>query len=162
MSTKWTLVALLATVPGVAAAGTHTSHAGRAWHPGHAHHGAASSIAAAQMVTTRGRAVCAAAAAADVTPECTFEATNGKKYPLVRVVTSRALFEDASLRAKDLEITGQIDASGRLEVIQMRSVKNGRLYDVYYWCETCHIRSPYGGDCWCCFQPFEFREVLIG
>ena len=40
-------------------------------------------------------------------------------------------------------------------------IKNGVLYDVYYWCETCHIRSPFGGDCWCCFQPFEFKEVLI-
>jgi hypothetical protein len=115
-----------------------------------------------QMVTTRGRAVCATAPAGETAPECSFEAVDGKKYQLVRVVTSRALFEDASLRAKELEITGQVDTSGRLEVIQTRSVKDGKLYDVYYWCETCHIRSPYGGDCWCCFQPFEFKEVLIG
>jgi len=113
-----------------------------------------------EMVTARGRVTCdsPADAAAQV---CTFETTDGKKYPLVRVVTSRALFEDANLRAKDLEVTGQVDSAGKLEIIQTRSVKNGALYDVYYWCETCHIRSPFGGDCWCCFQPFEFREELI-
>ena len=135
---------------------------GHAWHPGHEHH-AASSICLARTDGhgtwphslrggggRRGRT------------ECTFEAANGKKYQLVRVVTSRALFEDANLRARELEITGQVDAAGRLEVIQTRSIKDGKLHDVYYWCETCHIRSPYGGDCWCCFQPFEFREVLIG
>jgi hypothetical protein len=124
-------------------------------HPGHTD---------MEMVTVRGRAVCPAAtqAASEATPavqECIFETTNGKKYSLVHVITSRALFEDANLRAKDLEVTGQLDAAGRLEVIQTRSVKNGKLHDVYYWCETCHIRSPYGGDCWCCFQPFEFKEV---
>ena len=58
-------------------------------------------------------------------------------------------------------MTGQIDSAGKLEIIQTRSVKNGVLFEVYYWCETCHIRSPFGGDCWCCFQPFEFREEVI-
>ena len=127
------------------------------FHAGHAFH--AHAVASAQMVTVRGRVVCQGADPAAL--ECLFDAGEGKRYPLSRVVTSRALFEDANLRAKDLEVTGQIDASGRLEVIQTRSIKNGVLYDVYYWCETCHIRSPFGGDCWCCFQPFEFKEVLI-
>lgn len=120
----------------------------------------------AQMITVRGHAVCqpvvqAAGHASPAAQECTFETGDGKRYPLIRVVTSRALFEDANLRSKDLEVTGQLDRAGRLEVIQMRSVKNGVLHDVYYWCETCHIRSPFGGDCWCCFQPFEFKEERI-
>src|SRR5262245_47381783 len=126
-------------------------------HPGHALHAHAATDA--QMVTVRGRVVCQGAEASAL--ECAFDAGEGKRYPLVRVVTSRALFEDANLRAKDLEVTGQLDRSGGLEVIQIRSIKNGVLHDVYYWCETCHIRSPFGGDCWCCFQPFEFREVPL-
>ena len=139
-------------------AAVHT-HAGR---PGHVHVAArpAHFAVGAEMVTVRGRVTCdsSADAAAQV---CTFETKDGKKYPLVRVVTSRALFEDANLRSKDLEVTGQVDSAGKLEIIQTRSVKNGVVYDVYYWCETCHIRSPFGGDCWCCFQPFEFREEPI-
>jgi len=136
----------------------HT-HAG---HPGHVHFAARAAhlAAGAEMVTVRGRVTCDSPT--DVAAQvCTFETTDGKKYPLVRVVTSRALFEDANLRAKDLEVTGQVDSAGKLEIIQTRSVKNGVVYDVYYWCETCHIRSPFGGDCWCCFQPFEFREEAI-
>lgn len=126
-------------------------------HPGHALHKEAA--AGAQMVTVRGRVVCQGVDASAL--ECQFDAGEGKRYPLTRVVTSRALFEDANLRAKELEVTGQLDRLGRLEVIQTRSLKNGVLHDVYYWCETCHIRSPFGGDCWCCFQPFEFKEVPI-
>jgi hypothetical protein len=133
-----------------------------AWHPGHGHFAAHLAHAAGvEMVTMRGRVTCEAAPADASTQMCTFTTQDGKKYALVRVVTSRALFEDANLRSKDLEVTGQVDNTGKLEIIQMRSVKNGVLYDVYYWCETCHIRSPFGGDCWCCFQPFEFKEELI-
>ena len=162
MSISLALVAFVLSTPAAGRVDGHASFAGHAWHPGHERHAAVSIGATAQMVTTRGRTVCAAAAAGEAATECTFEAADGKKYQLVRVVTSRALFEDANLRARELEITGQVDAAGRLEVIQTRSIKDGKLHDVYYWCETCHIRSPYGGDCWCCFQPFEFREVLIG
>lgn len=145
----------------------HT-HAG---HPGHVHaftvvhepsalNPGTPGTPGTEMVTVRGRVTCDSPT--DVAAQvCTFETTDGKKYPLVRVVTSRALFEDANLRAKDLEVTGQVDSAGKLEIIQTRSVRNGVLYDVYYWCETCHIRSPFGGDCWCCFQPFEFREEAI-
>ena len=154
MSINLALVAIA--VSGSTAVHTH------AWHPGHVHFAARpAQVAAAQMVTVRGRVTCDAAPAAEAADACTFTAQDGKKYPLVRVVTSRALFEDANLRSKDLEITGQVDGSGRLEIIQTRSVTNGVLHDVYYWCETCHIRSPFGGDCWCCFQPFEFREEPI-
>lgn len=149
MSIDVLLAALALASPPVAPA--HTPHFGHALHA----HGAP----VAQMVTVRGRVVCEGADAS--TLECQFNAAEGKRYQLTRVVTSRALFEDANLRAKDLEVTGQLDSSGKLEVIQTRSIKNGILHDVYYWCETCHIRSPFGGDCWCCFQPFEFREVPI-
>jgi hypothetical protein len=31
---------------------------------------------------------------------------------------------------------------------------------VYYWCETCHIRTTAPGPCWCCFMPFELRERI--
>jgi hypothetical protein len=144
----------------VAMSGATVVHA-HARHPGHVHFAARLvHVSAAEMITVRGRVTCDSPAdpAAQV---CTFETQDGKKYPLVRVVTSRALFEDANLRSKDLEVTGQVDSAGKLEIIQTRSVKNGALYDVYYWCETCHIRSPFGGDCWCCFQPFEFREEVI-
>src|SRR5262245_39790348 len=133
-----------------------------AWHPGHVHFAARPAhVAGAEMVTVRGRVTCDTAPPGEAAAACTFTALDGKKYSLVRVVTSRALFEDANLRSKDLEVTGQVDSTGKLEIIQTRSVRNGVLYDVYYWCETCHIRSPFGGDCWCCFQPFEFREEVI-
>ena len=158
MSISLAIVALALSAPGTGTSDRHAP-AGHAWHPGHEHHAVA--VSTVQMITTRGRALCAAAPAGEAATDCTFEAANGKKYPLIRVVTSRALFEDANLRSRDLEITGQIDASGRLEVIQTRTVKDGKLYDAYYWCETCSIRSPYGGDCWCCFQPFDFKEVLL-
>lgn len=117
----------------------------------------------AEMITVRGHVICLleerGAATAAHEHDWGFGTTAGRRYPLVRVVTSEALFVDPQLRERDLEITGQVHPNGRLEVIQTRSVRNGRLHDVYYWCETCHIRALAPGPCWCCFQPFEFKEV---
>ena len=106
-------------------------------------------------VTLRGRVV-------KVEQGFLFKTTGEKTHPLVRTITSESLFVDPHMRELDLEVTGRIHAKdGSLEVIQIRSIHNGVLHDAFYWCETCRIRSTAPGPCWCCFQPFEFREVPI-
>ena len=91
-----------------------------------------------------------------------FETNDKRVYPLFRALTSEALFEDPEMRKRELQVTGRIHPEKKtFEVFQTRSVKDGRLQDIYYWCEVCSIRSPIPGPCWCCYNPFELREVPL-
>jgi hypothetical protein len=92
-----------------------------------------------------------------------FTAEGGEEYPLFRSLTSEALFTDPRLRERQLEVSGRMHSvkTGFLEVINLYSIKDGVRHEVFYWCETCHIRATAPGDCWCCFAPFEFREVPV-
>lgn len=117
-------------------------------------------------LTLRGRVVCMVeegnTAAKEHEHQYGFKTTEGKIYPLYRNITSEAFFSDAQMREKTLQITGRIHPEKKtLEVFQTRSVHNGVLHDIYYWCEVCSIRSPAGGPCWCCYKPFELKEVPL-
>lgn len=94
--------------------------------------------------------------------EYVFKTNDGKVYPLFRSITGEAIFTDEYVRKQELQVTGRLHAdTGAFEVITIHSVKDGKLHEIYYWCETCRIRSTAPGPCWCCFQPFELKEVLV-
>lgn len=112
-------------------------------------------------VTLRGRVHVEQAAGKPASEAiATFRATDGKQLRLKRTITSEGLFTDPHVRTLDLEVSGRAEGSA-LDVIQVRSIHDGKLHDLFYWCETCRIRSSAPGPCWCCFQPFEFREEPI-
>lgn len=111
----------------------------------------------AVSLTVRGKAVQAAGPAVVM-----FRSTDGRTFRVKRTQTSESLFVDTRMRALDLEVSGRFNSADQdLDVIQIRSIHDGKLYDAHYWCETCRIRAAAPGPCWCCFQPFEFRETLI-
>jgi hypothetical protein len=41
----------------------------------------------------------------------------------------------------------------------VHSYKDGKLHDVYYWCDICSIRGSELHACDCCGGPMELREV---
>lgn len=88
-------------------------------------------------------------------------ASDGKLYTFSPTDPRAQIFVDARVREKELQITGWL-RGGNLEIIQVRSVREGRLYDLYYRCEICNITSFEPGPCWCCQEEFEFRETLAG
>ncbi|MBI3875816.1 MAG: hypothetical protein HY300_07635 [Verrucomicrobia bacterium] len=122
----------------------------------------------AKEVELRGRVVCLveerAKAAKSVPPAkhehvWGFKTGEGQLYTLLRTKNSEALFLDERLRQKDLVLKGPLKERTReFEPVVMRSVKNGVVHELYYWCDICTIRSIVPGECVCCRAPVELRE----
>jgi hypothetical protein len=88
-----------------------------------------------------------------------FKATNGAYYTLLRTKLSEALFADERLREKELLLTGNVlPKSQILSVTNMKSVRNGVIYDLYYYCDICAVRTVAPGPCVCCQAPVELVE----
>jgi hypothetical protein len=89
-------------------------------------------------------------------------ADDGKLYPLVKDGGSRLFFKDPTLLNRPVHLTGRlIDGSTLLRVAEVRTVKNGKEYEVYYWCDICSIKRGEKNICECCGGPMELREVAI-
>jgi len=88
-----------------------------------------------------------------------FKTTNGIYYTLLRTKLSEALFADQRVREKELLLTGNVlPKSQILDVTAMKSVRNGVVYDLYYYCDICAIRTVAPGPCVCCQAPVELVE----
>ncbi len=84
---------------------------------------------------------------------------DGKAYPLVKDDGSRMFFKDERLLNRRMRLTGRVlPGVGMLQVVLVHSYVNGRLCDVYYWCDVCSIRRSEKGKCECCGGPMELHE----
>jgi hypothetical protein len=86
----------------------------------------------------------------------------GKVYPLVPDAGSRMFAKDKRLLNRPMRLTARLhEKSNMLEVINVHSIKNGKLHDVYYWCDICTIKGFENHKCDCCGGPMELREVPV-
>ncbi len=83
----------------------------------------------------------------------------GKLYFFMEQDPRAEIFRDARVRARRLRIVGWAKPGNRIEIIKLQSVRGGKLYDLYYYCETCNITTLVGGICPCCQAELEFRET---
>ena len=88
------------------------------------------------------------------------KSNDGKFYRFLPEDTATAIFADRRVRQRELQIIAILRSSDRLEIIKIQSVKEGRLYDLYYFCEVCNINTYAPGPCMCCYEEMEFRETL--
>jgi hypothetical protein len=87
---------------------------------------------------------------------------DGKTYPLLKDAGSRMFFKDKQVLKRPMRLTGRLlPGSEILQVINVHSLKDGKLHDVYYWCDICTIKGFEAGICDCCGGPMEFREVPV-
>jgi hypothetical protein len=86
--------------------------------------------------------------------------TDGKCYTILHGAYSEALFADARLREKELLLKARLfPGSQIIEVTRTRSVRNGVIHDLYYYCTVCAIRSASPDICACCQEPVELVET---
>jgi hypothetical protein len=90
------------------------------------------------------------------------EAGDGKLYPLIKDDGSRMFFLDKRLLDRPMRLTGRLHPQSRmLQVLDVRSIIKGQLYEVYYWCNVCSIRRSEKKACDCCGGPMELREEPV-
>ena len=83
----------------------------------------------------------------------------GDIYPLIKDEGSRMFFKDASLLKRPMRLTGKLlPKSTLLQVLEVHSMKDGKLHDIYYWCDICSIKRYEKKICECCGGPMELRE----
>lgn len=84
---------------------------------------------------------------------------DGKYYTLLRTSLAEALFVDDRLHEKDLVISGRVfPRTQLLEVTRFLSIQDDVLHDLYYYCDTCYIRTVAPGNCDCCQAPVVLIE----
>jgi hypothetical protein len=88
---------------------------------------------------------------------------DGKVYTLIKDDSSRLFYKDKTLLNRPMELAGRIvPGSGNLlHVTQARSIRNGKLCELYYWCDVCSIKSREKVICGCCGGPMELHEEPV-
>ena len=69
--------------------------------------------------------------------------------------------QDKRLLNREVHLEGTLKPDGTLEVAKLYTVRNGQLYRVRYFCETCNIEALEPGACVCCQQPTELQEIPV-
>src|SRR3954468_15186946 len=65
-----------------------------------------------------------------------FKAADGTYYTLLRTKLSEALFMDERLRKKELLLKGRVLPKSQVfDVGTFKSLVNGKVCDLYYWCD---------------------------
>ena len=85
--------------------------------------------------------------------------SDGKFYTFLPEDAETAVFTDRRVRQRELQITARLHPQDRLEIIKVQSIKEGKLYDICYFCEVCNITAYAPGLCSCCREDMEFRET---
>jgi hypothetical protein len=92
---------------------------------------------------------------------CVLLTKEGNIYPIIRDASGRRFYKDPQLLKKEYRITGNLLGGSVLQVLSLVGIKDGKTYDVYYWCDICSIRRNELMICECCGGNMEMREVLI-
>lgn len=117
-----------------------------------------------QEITVRGKVVCLdgsgqpLSSCEDVPQQFGLLSAEGQLYPFLPQDQRAQIFTDPQVRERELQISGLLREGG-LEIVHLHSLRDGKLYDMYYRCEVCDITAYAPGPCWCCRREFEFRET---
>jgi hypothetical protein len=81
-------------------------------------------------------------------------------HVLLRTPISEGLFADERHRAPSIVLTGRVfPGSAIVEVTNYQWIRDGKLIDLHYWCDTCSIRGSNPGACACCQGKVELKET---
>ena len=118
-------------------------------------------------ITVRGRMVCldasgkqfSAQSHCDLHKEKSgFVTTEGRLFTFWPDDTTGSMRADPRVSKDQLQLTARLRTNGQLETIRIQAVRDGKLYDVYYFCDVCNITAYAPGPCPCCYQELEFIE----
>ncbi|HEX4947815.1 MAG TPA: hypothetical protein VFZ34_14180 [Blastocatellia bacterium] len=86
----------------------------------------------------------------------------GKFYTFLPTDLAAAIYDDERFRQRELQVTARTFADFPfIEIIKLQSVKWGRVFDLYYFCNVCNIKIHKPGPCECCQDPVVFTEEPV-
>ena len=118
-------------------------------------------------ITVRGRLICVDGSGRKLTGEgeCDlhkqklgFAAIDGKVFTFWPEDTLGAMLADPRVGKHLLQLIARLHLNSQLETIRIQAVREGKLYDLYYFCHVCNITAYAPGPCPCCYQELEFIE----
>jgi hypothetical protein len=98
-------------------------------------------------------------ACTEANPRFGFASKEGKLYRFAPNDVMTPVFTDSRVRQRELQVTARLRGGDQLEIIKVQSIKQGKLYDISYFCEVCTITAFVPGLCPCCRNELEFRET---
>jgi hypothetical protein len=93
-----------------------------------------------------------------IAPNYELLANDGKRYKFSIDDLIVPIFTESRVRRMELQIQALLHDNNVLELEKVQAVKEGKLYDIYYFCEVCNITAYGPGPCPCCYEPFHFIE----
>jgi hypothetical protein len=118
-------------------------------------------------VVVRGTLVCIDPEA-HVTPctgkedSCGLKDPSGRVYPLQSDKSLETLRTEPQIRSNEFQLTlRQIPKSTLYGIIKPRFIRDGKLYEFYYYCDVCNITTYHPGPCMCCQQETVYHEKKV-
>lgn len=91
-----------------------------------------------------------------------FKTEDKREFKLRHTQMAEALFEDQRLHARVLLLKGKIHPPNEFEITgNIHSMKDGKLHEVFYYCDICAITTSFPGLCLCCREPVELVEKPV-
>ncbi len=119
----------------------------------------------AKEIVVRGHVVCLgeagqpSTACAEGAHRFGLQTSGNKLYSFLSTDSMAEMFEDPAVRGLVLQITGNPAGDNRLEIIKVLSVHDGKLFDIFYFCDVCNITAYAPGPCACCRKELELKET---
>ena len=110
---------------------------------------------AAEQVVVRGQLLAAENAEADHR----LKSDDGEVWNLVVETDAFHALHDPKLADRTWEFVGNPLEGDKFEVRKLFTIKDGKRFNVTYYCEICHIVSYRPGRCMCCQEDVELREI---
>ena len=89
------------------------------------------------------------------------ETNDGRLYPIVKDVRGRGFWLDQRLRGIDVELVVRCyEGSPAVQIVRWYAIREGRKYELDYWCDTCAIPIYELKTCDCCQGETRLRERL--
>lgn len=92
------------------------------------------------------------------------KAEGGLFYSLTRTTLSEGLLTDTNLHGRTLILKGRVFPKTQIFEVtgNIHAVKNGKLFELFYYCDVCSIKSSAPGACMCCREPVHLVEEATG
>ena len=87
---------------------------------------------------------------------------HGEVLPLVENLRGRAFRKDKRLRGTDMELlVRRYEKQPVIQILRVHQIKDGRKYELDYWCDICSIVMYETGPCACCQADNQLRLRLV-